>query len=139
MAYETNYLIILEKRYGRKTLPPMKPPTKKAANAAFNAVRNEGCLNRSWRSAFVVFLTEFFNTACCVHNFLCSGIKRMALGANLDMQRLGQSRTGSEFVTAAASYCNFVICWMSVGFHLFSFVNNRCGKGVRTHEGADYP
>jgi hypothetical protein len=28
---------------------------------------------------------------------------------------------------------------MDVGFHLFSFVSNRCGKGVRTHEGADYP
>ena len=90
-------------------------------------------------SALVVFLTELLNATCRVHDLLCAGVERMALGANFDVQRLRQSRASIEFVTAAACYCNVVICWMDVGFHLFSFVNNRCGRGVRTHEGADYP
>ena len=83
----------------------------------FRVGRNSGLC--CFRACLVVFLVEFLDTARSINNLLCSGVERVALGANLDMQGwLAKSRLGLEFVTAAAGYGNFGILWVSVFFHL---------------------
>ena len=113
---------------------------KKAAQAAFFlCVRNNG--SGSFRARFVVFLVELLNASGSVHDFLCSGIERVALGTDFNVQyRLAYSGLGLECVAAAAGYCDLGILRVYVGFHLgFPSISYWCGKRVRTHEGADYP
>lgn len=64
-----------------------------------------------------VFLAELFNTACSVDNLLLAGVKRVALGAHFNVQRLTAGGTGLEGVAATASYGNFIVVRMNVGFH----------------------
>lgn len=50
----------------------------------FRVNRNSGL--SCFCAGLVVFLVELFNTSGGIHNFLCSGVERMAFRANLDMQ-----------------------------------------------------
>ena len=72
----------------------------------------------SFCACLVVFLIELFDTSGGIHDFLRSGIERMALGTNFNMKcRLAQGGFSVELVAAAAGNCNFGILWMSVCFH----------------------
>ncbi len=95
--------------------------TKKAANAAFDAASKAGSLSRCFCAAFVVLLTEFLNATCRIHNFLSARVKRVALGADFDMQRLCKCRTGRKFVTATAGDCSVGVSWVNVSFHVGFF------------------
>lgn len=82
---------------------------KKGSSAAF--------LDAKTGQLHAVFLTEFLNAASSVHDFLLTGVKRMAQGANLDMQILAVGGTCFELVAAAASHVNFSVIWMNISFH----------------------
>lgn len=69
-------------------------------------------------SSLVVFLVEFLDTSGSIHNFLCSGVERMAFGTNFNMQCwFADSGFGLERIAAATGYGDFVILWVCVGFH----------------------
>ena len=70
-------------------------------------------------ACLVVFLVEFLDTSCGIHNFLCAGIKRMAFRADFNVHRgFGDCRLGLEAVATAAGDGDFSVSWMNVVFHL---------------------
>lgn len=106
----------------------------------FSPDRNS-VLNSRCRSSFVIFLVELLNTTGSIHNFLRSGVKRMAFRADLNVQCwFANGGLGFESIATAAGHGDFVVLWVNVGFHIgFPNISNWCGKVVRTHKGANYP
>lgn len=70
---------------------------KKGALGAFFSV----CGSRL-RADTCETLLEAVNTAACVNGFLLAGVERVALRAHVDMNRFGHSRTGVDYIAAAA-------------------------------------
>jgi hypothetical protein len=84
-------------------------------------------------ACFVVFLVELLDAACGIHDFLCSGIERVAFRANFNVQcRLANSGLGLEGIAAAAGYGDFIILWVNVCFHLV-FLASVIGAAKSTH------
>jgi hypothetical protein len=92
-----------------------------------NAVLSSFC------ASFVVFLVEFLNATCSVHDFLCASVERVAFRANFNVQcRLANSGLGLEGIAAAAGYGDFIILWVNVCFHLV-FLASVIGAAKSTH------
>jgi len=74
-------------------------------------------------ASLVVFLVEFLNATSGVHDFLCSGVKRVAFRANFYVHgRLADGGLGLESIATAASDCEFGILWVNICFHfIFSW------------------
>ena len=69
-----------------------------------------------------VFLIEFVHTAGAVHDLLFTGVERVALGANFNVELgFAHGRFSGEFVAARASNIDFVVVGMNFRFHNFSF------------------
>ena len=82
-----------------------------------NAVLSSFC------ASFVVFLVEFLNATCSVHDFLCAGVERVAFRANFYVHgRLADGGLGLESIATAASDSEFGILWVNICFHLVSFL-----------------
>ena len=66
-------------------------------------------------------MTEFVNAASGVDDLLCARVKRVAFRTDFDAQR-GLRHRGAclEAVAATASYDDFVVIRMDVGFHFSS-------------------
>ena len=64
-----------------------------------------------------VFAAELVNTTGGVHDFLLTRVKRMALGADFDVQGPAVCRSGLEGVSTAAGDLDFRVGWMNVFFH----------------------
>mgnify|MGYP001566008668 CR=1 FL=1 len=92
------------------------------------------------RSGFsAVFLTEFIDTTGSINYLLRTSVKRVALRANFNAQRLlAYCRFGFETVTAAASHGKLLVIWVDICFHLVFLLMMFCAAGVRT-KGAHYP
>lgn len=87
----------------------------------------------SFCASFVVFLVEFLNATSGIHDFLCSGVERVAFRANFNVHGwLAKCGLSLESVATAAGYCEFVILWMCVGFHWF-FLESVIGAANCTH------
>lgn len=87
----------------------------------------------SFCASLVVFLVEFLNATSGIHDFLCSGVERMAFRTNFNVHgRLAKRGLSLERVATAAGHCEFVILWMCVSFHLF-FLDSVIGAANCTH------
>jgi hypothetical protein len=64
-----------------------------------------------------VFLAELLDAAGGVEDLLLAGVERMAGGADLDLQVLGERRTGLEAVGTAAGDRDLGIRRMDFGLH----------------------
>jgi hypothetical protein len=117
------------------------PQKKKAASAAFDLCFNSVPSNGSLGAGSVLVI-EFLDTAGGIHDLLCAGVERVALGTHFDVQcRFAQCGAGAELVAAAASDCNFVVCGVDGCSH-FMFLT-KVGRGgctrIDTNKGAHYP
>jgi len=65
-----------------------------------------------------VFPVEFLNTSASLRRLLLSGIERMALGADLNVD-LRLRGTGNEFVAAVASYLALIVLGLNALLHDF--------------------
>ena len=92
--------------------------------------KTKGCLSAaSWKHGskltfehIAVFLIEFVHTAGAVHDLLFTGVERVALGANFNVELgFAHGRFSGEFVAARASNIDFVVVGMNFRFHNFSF------------------
>ena len=70
------------------------------------------------RRAGRVLLAELIDPTAGVDDFLLAGIKRMAVGADLDLKVLTDGRAGLEHVPAGAGHVDFLIFGMDAGFHV---------------------
>jgi len=69
-----------------------------------------------------VFLIEFVHTAGAIHDLLFTGVERMALRANFNVEfGFAHGRFSGEFVTARAGNIDFMVVGMNFRFHGFSF------------------
>lgn len=66
-----------------------------------------------------IFFVELINTAACCCRFLLTGIERMALGTNLNVDFL-LGRTGYKLITAVAGNFCLIIGRMDSLFHDFT-------------------
>ena len=83
--------------------------------------RNTGL--RSFCACLVVFLIEFLDTSRGIHDLLCAGVERMALGAYLYVQRwFTKCCFGFESIAATAGYGDFGVLWVYVSSHLVILV-----------------
>jgi hypothetical protein len=64
-----------------------------------------------------VLLTKLVHATCGVDHFLLTGVERMAVRANLNLQILSKSRAGLERVAARAGHGDLFIVGMGGGFH----------------------
>jgi hypothetical protein len=67
-----------------------------------------------------VFAFEALHPAGGIDQALLAGVKRMAPGANLNVQ-CGESRAGLEGVTTGASDYAAAILWVNLGFHRINY------------------
>jgi hypothetical protein len=73
------------------------------------------------RSLSAVFLAEFVDAACGINDLLRTGIERVALGANFDVQcRFAYHGLGFETVATTARYGEFCVIWVDICFHFIS-------------------
>jgi hypothetical protein len=101
-----------------KSLPESanKGANKKSSRGCFFCVGTIVC-QVLLGHAHAVFLAELVHAAGRVHDLLLAGVKRMALGADFNVQWLVQGGTGFEFIAATAGYVNFFVFGMAFGFH----------------------
>ena len=64
-----------------------------------------------------VFLLEFLDASRSVDDLLLAGVKRMALGAHLDVDILTHGRAGYEFAATAANNIYVFVFRMNFVFH----------------------
>lgn len=64
-----------------------------------------------------VFLAEFIHATGGIHDFLFTGEKRMATGADFHVQIPAQGGARDEAVATAASHGDFLIFGVDTGFH----------------------
>ena len=85
---------------------------------------------RSFCASLVVFLVELLDTAGGIHNFLCSGVERMAFRTNFNMQCwFAYGGFGFKRISTAAGHGDFSVLRVNIGFHLgFPCFNCWCGK-----------
>src|SRR5205085_1945057 len=75
-----------------------------------------------------VFLAEFLYAAFGVDDLLLTGIKRMALGADIDVQlRFTKGRLGGERAAAGAGHFDLCIGGMDLGFHWIN-LSSKCPR-----------
>lgn len=72
----------------------------------------------SLRLFFAVTLAEFIDLSGGVHDFLLTGIKRVAVRADFHMQILADSGAGLEGMAATADHVNFSVLWVDIRFHV---------------------
>jgi hypothetical protein len=83
--------------------------------------------------ACIVLVAELLDAASGVHDLLCSGVERMALGTDFDVQfRLAHGRAGVELVAAAACHCDLFVFRVNGGFHFVFLAKVGRGFGTRT-------
>jgi hypothetical protein len=86
--------------------------------------------------AGVVLAAELLDTASGVHDLLCAGVERVALGADFDVQiRFAHGGAGLELVAAAARHCDLFVFRVYGGFH-FVFLA-KVGRGICTRTDTD--
>jgi hypothetical protein len=92
--------------------------------------------------AGIVFVAEFLDAARSVHDLLCAGVERMALGTYFDVQfRFAHGGAGFKLVAAAACHCDLFVFRVNGGFHFVFLAKVRRGFCTRTDtdKGAHYP
>lgn len=62
-------------------------------------------------------LFETINTAANVQYLLLTGIERVAFGAHIDINILGQSGAGFDDIATAAGGIDVRVVWMNISFH----------------------
>jgi hypothetical protein len=67
--------------------------------------------------AAAVTLTELVDPSTTVDDFLLAGVKRVAIGANLDLEIAGSRGSGSELIPAAAGHFGIAVVWVNLCFH----------------------
>ena len=67
---------------------------------------------------FLVFFSKSFNTSGCIHQFLFTGKKRMALGADLNTDIFAGGAHRHNIAAGAFNIC-FRILRMNIRFHFF--------------------
>jgi hypothetical protein len=78
-----------------------------------------------------VFAAELLDAACSVHDLLCAGVERVALGADFNVQsRFAHSGAGCKFVAAAACHGDFFVFRVDGGSHFFFLA--KVGRGICT-------
>jgi hypothetical protein len=81
--------------------------------------------------AGVVLVAEFLDAARSVHDLLCAGIERMALGTDFNVQRwFAHGGAGCKLVAAAACHCDLFVFRVDGGSH-FVFLA-KVGRGICT-------
>jgi hypothetical protein len=89
-------------------------------------VQSSGSLGAS-----IVLVAELLDTTRSVHDLLCAGIERVALGAHFNVQiGFAHGGAGLEFVAAAACYCDLFVFRVDGGSH-FVFLA-KVGRGICT-------
>jgi hypothetical protein len=87
-------------------------------------------------AACAVFIAEFLDATCGVHDLLCTGVERVALGADFNVQiRFAHGRAGLELVAAAACHCDLFVFRVYGGFHFFFLA--KVGRGICTRTDTD--
>lgn len=64
-----------------------------------------------------VFAPEFVDPACGIDEFLFPRVKRVAVGADLNMKIMTDRGTGAKLVAATASHGDFAVFGMNARFH----------------------
>src|SRR5690606_22542278 len=62
-------------------------------------------------------LLEAIDAAAGIQHFLLAGVERVALGAHVDVQVLGQRGSSLDDVATAASRCGLYVLRMDIGCH----------------------
>ena len=92
--------------------------------------------------AGVVLAAEFLDAARGVHDLLCAGVERVALGADFNVQiRFAHGGACFKLVAAAACHCDLFVFRVNGGFHFVFLAKVRRGFCTRTDpvKGAHYP
>src|SRR5690606_10212719 len=101
-----------KKQRKRKRRPP-GTPFSDARKTAWDSRRGDCLLGAEHTETLI----EAVDTAAGIQHFLLAGVERVALGANVDAQVLGQRRASLDDVAAAASGVDFYVSRMDIGFH----------------------
>ena len=65
-------------------------------------------------------LVETLDTTASIHNFLGTGVERMALGTYIQMNILAQGGLHLDYIAAGAASCNFFVLRMDIFLHRLS-------------------
>lgn len=70
-----------------------------------------------WSLFNTVFLAKLVDTPRGINNFLLSRIKRVTLGAHINVKVISECGARFKFCTATANYRNLLVLWMNIRFH----------------------
>lgn len=79
-----------------------------------------------------VFLAELVDATAAIDHLLLTGIERMAIRADFDLQVVAQRRTRWKRVAAAAGHGNVFVLRMNAGFHGVAGLEPGSEKGARS-------
>jgi hypothetical protein len=83
-----------------------------------------------------VFVAELLDAASGIHDLLCAGVERVALGADFNVQvGFAHGGTGLELVAAAACHCDLFVFRVNGGFHIVFLA--KVGRGICTRTDTD--
>lgn len=86
--------------------------------------------------ASAVLAAELLDAACGIHDLLCAGVERVALGADFNVQvRFAHGGASLKFVAAAACHCDLFVFRVNGGSH-FVFLA-KVGRGICTRTDTD--
>ena len=92
-----------------------------------------------FRDARTESAVESFDPTRCIDCFLLTSVKRVAGGANVDLDVFRQGRTRVDDIAAAACGSYRLVVRMNVGFHCRSWLDLRAAHSTKSSRSRNVP